>query len=88
MAAKRKNGDSPERVEKASPRYREHRILSRKHAESGKAAKAAAPPPGKPPGKKKQKDLPLTKTTETGGPDGPEPTRYGDWERKGRCVDF
>jgi hypothetical protein len=19
---------------------------------------------------------------------GPEPTRYGDWERKGRCIDF
>ncbi|XP_053266782.1 succinate dehydrogenase assembly factor 4, mitochondrial isoform X1 [Pleuronectes platessa] len=29
---------------------------------------------------------PLTK--EKGGPRGPEPTRYGDWERKGRCVDF
>lgn len=26
--------------------------------------------------------------TEHGGPRGPEPTRYGDWERKGRCVDF
>ena len=26
--------------------------------------------------------------TEIGGPKGPEPTRYGDWERKGRCVDF
>ena len=25
---------------------------------------------------------------ELGGPVGPEPTRYGDWERKGRCVDF
>jgi hypothetical protein len=25
---------------------------------------------------------------ETGGPKGPEPTRYGDWERKGKCVDF
>ena len=25
---------------------------------------------------------------EIGGPEGPEPTRYGDWERKGRCVDF
>ncbi|HYB11593.1 MAG TPA: DUF1674 domain-containing protein [Alphaproteobacteria bacterium] len=25
---------------------------------------------------------------ETGGPSGPEPTRYGDWERKGRCIDF
>jgi hypothetical protein len=25
---------------------------------------------------------------EVGGPMGLEPTRYGDWERKGRCVDF
>jgi exopolysaccharide production protein ExoQ len=25
---------------------------------------------------------------ETGGPKGLEPTRYGDWERKGRAVDF
>jgi hypothetical protein len=25
---------------------------------------------------------------ETGGPTGPEPTRYGDWERGGRCIDF
>ncbi len=28
------------------------------------------------------------KAKETGGPSGPEPTRYGDWERKGICVDF
>ncbi|MEZ5896396.1 MAG: DUF1674 domain-containing protein [Parvularculaceae bacterium] len=25
---------------------------------------------------------------ELGGPSGLEPTRYGDWERKGRAVDF
>jgi hypothetical protein len=25
---------------------------------------------------------------EIGGPKGPEPTRYGDWEVKGRCSDF
>jgi hypothetical protein len=25
---------------------------------------------------------------ELGGPKGPEPTRYGDWERKGVAVDF
>jgi len=25
---------------------------------------------------------------EIGGPAGPEPTRYGDWERGGRCIDF
>jgi hypothetical protein len=26
--------------------------------------------------------------TEHGGPAGPEPTRYGDWEKKGLAVDF
>jgi len=25
---------------------------------------------------------------EIGGPPGPEPTRYGDWEKDGRCIDF
>lgn len=30
----------------------------------------------------------VSDTLETGGPTGPEPTRYGDWERKGRCIDF
>ena len=26
--------------------------------------------------------------TEIGGRQGPDPTRYGDWEINGRCVDF
>ncbi|MGA2951614.1 MAG: DUF1674 domain-containing protein [Caulobacteraceae bacterium] len=29
-------------------------------------------------------DLP----NEIGGPAGPDPARFGDWERKGRAVDF
>jgi hypothetical protein len=44
------------------------------------ALKPAPPPPAVPP----QIEMPV----ETGGPKGPEPTRYGDWERKGRCSDF
>jgi len=28
------------------------------------------------------------KIKEIGGPKGPEPTRYGDWEVGGRCSDF
>lgn len=28
------------------------------------------------------------KKKEVGGRAGPEPTRYGDWEKNGRCVDF
>lgn len=35
-------------------------------------AAAAAPPP----------------PVEKGGPAGPDPVRYGDWERKGRAIDF
>ena len=27
-------------------------------------------------------------TKEYGGPKGKEPTRYGDWEKNGRCIDF
>lgn len=34
--------------------------------------------------KSKSVDLP----TELGGRDGPEPVRYGDWEKKGLAVDF
>jgi hypothetical protein len=30
----------------------------------------------------------LDADAEIGGPQGLEPTRYGDWERKGRCIDF
>jgi hypothetical protein len=25
---------------------------------------------------------------ELGGRTGPEPTRFGDWEKNGRCIDF
>ncbi|MBQ0725152.1 MAG: DUF1674 domain-containing protein [Cycloclasticus sp.] len=27
-------------------------------------------------------------TKEVSGRSGPEPTRYGDWEKNGRCIDF
>jgi len=39
---------------------------------------------------KDPKDLldPANWPEEIGGPEGPEPTRYGDWERKGICSDF
>lgn len=31
---------------------------------------------------------PPPKVKEIGGQEGPEPTRYGDWEKGGRCTDF
>ena len=45
-------------------------------------AAALKPPP------KGSTAAPVEMPPETGGPKGPEPTRYGDWERKGRCSDF
>ncbi len=43
--------------------------------------KPSQPEPAKtPPAEAKKKEI--------GGPAGPEPTRYGDWEQKGRCTDF
>lgn len=30
----------------------------------------------------------VTPPKEIGGRDGPEPVRYGDWEKNGRCIDF
>jgi len=41
---------------------------------------AEQPPPPKPAPPKRPKEI--------GGAPGPEPTRYGDWEHKGRCTDF
>jgi hypothetical protein len=44
---------------------------------------------GKPADRAETKSLESpSKPQEIGGPQGPEPTRYGDWERRGRCIDF
>jgi len=40
-----------------------------------------------PPAEDAQAEKPAA-PAEFGGPQGPEPTRFGDWEKKGRCVDF
>ena len=63
-----------------------------------------APPPNATPGKiltpearraleeaaaRRETDAAAFKVSlERGGPAGPEPTRFGDWERKGVAVDF
>ncbi|WP_240183441.1 DUF1674 domain-containing protein [Arenimonas caeni] len=39
-------------------------------------------PPGEP------ATAPPEAPAEIGGRDGPDPTRYGDWEKNGRCIDF
>ncbi len=47
-------------------------------------AAALKPKPAEKPGA----SLALAFPPEKGGPKGLEPTRYGDWEKKGRCSDF
>lgn len=37
---------------------------------------------------RRQADAQAGLPPEQGGPKGPEPTRFGDWERKGIAVDF
>ena len=37
---------------------------------------------------KKDKQINPKLIKEVGGGEGPEPTRYGDWEKNGRCTDF
>ncbi len=49
--------------------------------EKAEIARPETPAPAKP-------DAPPARPKEIGGPTGPEPTRYGDWERNGRCTDF
>jgi len=43
------------------------------------------PPSGEPDETPDSKSDPVP---EIGGRDGPDPSRYGDWEHGGRCVDF
>ena len=51
--------------------------------------KAPPAPPVAPPVAEALTPRPASpKPKEVGGPAGPEPTRYGDWERKGRVSDF
>jgi hypothetical protein len=42
-------------------------------------------PPSKPPVDAQRAEKPAA---EIGGREGPEPTRFGDWELRGRCIDF
>jgi hypothetical protein len=50
------------------------------------SAKPAAKPA--PAAKPEPAAKPAAGEVEYGGPKGPEPTRYGDWEKNGRCSDF
>ena len=58
------------------------------HANSEKPLSPAARRALEEAAKRRAAEAALAPTGEIGGPKGPEPTRYGDWERKGIAVDF
>ena len=55
--------------------------IERRIVEAGRRAKAEAEA-------RRAKDAKIELPHELGGPKGPEPTRFGDWERKGIASDF
>jgi len=64
-------------------------------AENGRAAPASdADPAGAESASDRQPGQPADAAAqdapprEVGGRKGPDPTRYGDWEKNGRCIDF
>jgi hypothetical protein len=60
---------------KAEPGVDARRVAEQKSEEAGRRWRAEAEARGE-------------VAKETGGPKGLEPTRYGDWEKAGRCIDF
>jgi len=55
--------------------------IDKRIAEAGARARAEADA-------RRAKEAKLELPPELGGPKGPEPTRFGDWERKGIASDF
>lgn len=64
----------PEPSEKEAQREGRRAAAAARALAEAEARRAAIPPAALPP--------------EQGGRDGPEPVRYGDWERRGIAVDF
>ena len=77
--------DKTENTNSGSPIYRERTAEG-----TAQRAPNAAPKPVENTAKLEASQTAAdTKTAgEVGGPKGLEPTRFGDWERDGRCVDF
>lgn len=75
--------DSRPSAEEAKPhREKVTGVSIEQHAEADQQDSAAEDPFARFP------DNTNPSTGEVGGPTGPEPTRFGDWERKGRVTDF
>lgn len=64
--------------------------MDEEHTPAERDAAIASGPKQRPEQQQEQQEQPHTPAAakEIGGPGGLEPTRYGDWERNGRCFDF
>ena len=61
---------------------------SPEHAAPGKALTPQARRALEEAAARRRAQPPAAPSDEQNGPSGPEPTRYGDWERKGIASDF
>jgi hypothetical protein len=59
-----------------------------KTADAGASAPSETPVPPAAPGAGTPAAAAAAAPREIGGRGGPDPTRYGDWEHNGRCIDF
>ncbi|XP_052853128.1 succinate dehydrogenase assembly factor 4, mitochondrial [Drosophila gunungcola] len=78
----------PKQEEKLSKRYLEFREKLRSEAPLETLPECAPHPAHEKEPLKPWPNSTNPHTGEIGGQAGPEPTRYGDWERKGRVTDF
>lgn len=73
-------------------RTKRHSGTLKNVSENGnQAVSVPASAPGPEPSVRRDLPIPAVRPetpAEFGGPQGPEPTRFGDWERNGRCIDF
>lgn len=93
-AMSEKHDNPSDKQARAVPQYRarlaEGETRAPKSAENAAATPAADTDatPGTGGEKPTGSNLTPDEAKEIGGPKGLEPTRFGDWERDGRCVDF
>jgi hypothetical protein len=81
----------PERTQYTAPqhpRIAQFVLRSRRRRATSSAMSESTPDPTAPTAEPAKPTPPAPLPKEIGGPAGPEPTRYGDWEHKGRCSDF
>jgi hypothetical protein len=60
----------------------------KRHRQPAPGRQAPEPPAPQRADAREEKPPVPSSVPEIGGQKGPEPTRYGDWEKGGRCTDF